>query len=78
MQLEFVISDGNNGETVYGLSKIIRVADLPKTQFATSHNTIHVATIRRLRVISRRKTSGFNLSVESNSNSMSSRHKPDL
>jgi len=40
MQLEFVISDGNNRKTAHGLGKIIRVTDLPKTQFVTSHNAI--------------------------------------
>ena len=40
MQLEFVLGDGNNGKTVHGLAKIIRVAGLPETQFAAGHNAI--------------------------------------
>ena len=40
MQLEFVFRDGNNGKTIHGLGKIIRVADLAETQFTTGHNAI--------------------------------------
>ena len=40
MQLKFVISEGNNGKTVHSMGEIIRVADLPETQFTAGHNAI--------------------------------------